>query len=53
MDVSCSQAEFSGAGFQDDAIGGVEGLEFLGDGEGSVGGGVVDDDDFVGEGGGG
>lgn len=46
MDVCGAQAELAGAGFEDDVRGGVEGLQLLGDGEGAVGGTVVDDDDF-------
>ena len=46
MDVCGAQAELAGTGFQDDVRGGVEGLQLLGDGEGTVGGAVVDDDDF-------
>ena len=46
MDVGSAQAELAGTGFQDDVRGGVEGLQLLGDGEGAVGGAVVDDDDF-------
>lgn len=57
MDVGGAEAEFAGAGFEEDVGGAVEGLELLGDGEGAVGGGVVDDYYFpvevavVGEGG--
>lgn len=47
MDVSGAEAEFSGAGAQEDTLGGVEALELGGDFEGAVGRGVVDDDDFV------
>lgn len=47
VDVGGAEAEFAGAGAEEDACGAVEVLELLGDGEGAVGGGVVDDDDFV------
>ena len=50
VDVGGAEAEFAGAGFEDDVRGAVEFLELLGDCEGAVGGGVVDDDDFVVEG---
>ena len=43
VDVGGSETEFAGAGFEDDAVGCVEGLELLGDGEGAVRGGIVDD----------
>ena len=46
VDISGAQAELAGTGFQDDVRRGVEGLELLGDGEGAVGGAVVDDDNF-------
>lgn len=46
MDVGGAEAEFAGARFEDYVGGAVEGLELLGDGEGAVGGGVVDDDDL-------
>lgn len=45
--VGGPEAEFGGAGAEDDVGGGVEGLELAGDGEGVVRGGVVDDYDFV------
>jgi len=48
--VGGAEAEFAGARLEDDVGGAVEFLELLGDFEGSVGGGVVDDDDFVVEG---
>lgn len=41
MDVRGAEAEFAGAGFQDDALGGVEFLELFGDGLGAIWGGVV------------
>lgn len=47
MDVCGTEAQFAGARTKDDMLGVVELLELLGDLEGSVGGGVVDDDDFV------
>ena len=43
VDVGGAETEFAGAGFENDAGGGVEGLELLGYGEGAVGGAVVDD----------
>lgn len=50
VDVGGAEAEFAGARFQHDVGGAVEFLELLGDGESAVGGGVVDNDDFVVEG---
>lgn len=44
--VGGAEAELAGARLQDDAFGGVELLELFGDGEGAVGGAVVDDDEF-------
>ena len=46
VDVGGAETEFAGAGFEDDARGGVEGLELLGYGEGAIGGAVVDDYEF-------
>ena len=42
MDVGGAETELAGAGFQDDALGGVELLELFGDGLGAIWGGVVD-----------
>lgn len=47
--VGGAEAELAGTRPQEDACGAVEFLELLRDGEGAVGGGVVDDYDFVGE----
>ena len=44
--VGGAEAEFAGARFEDDAGGRVEFLELLGDGEGAVRGGIVDNDEF-------
>lgn len=44
--VGGTEAELAGARLQDDAFGAVELLELFGDGEGAVGGAVVDDDEF-------
>ena len=49
VDVGGAEAEFPRAWLQDDAGGRVEFLQGLRDGEGAVGGGVVDDDEFPGE----
>jgi len=46
VDVGGAEPEFAGAGFEDYVGRAVEGLELVGDGEGAVGGGVVDDYDF-------
>jgi len=46
VDVGGAEAEFSGARAEEDVGGAVEGLELLGDGEGVVWGGVIDDYDF-------
>lgn len=47
MDVGGTEAEFAGARAEEDACGAIEVLELLCDGEGAVGGGVIDNDDFV------
>ena len=46
VDVGGAQAQLSGAGLEEDAVRGVEGLELSGDLLGAVWAGVVDDDDF-------
>jgi hypothetical protein len=45
VDVGCSETEFAGAWLEDD-VGGVGFDELVGDFLGSVGGAVVDDDEF-------
>lgn len=46
VDVGGAEAQFARARFQHDALGSVELLQLLGDLQGAVGRGVVDDDDF-------
>lgn len=46
VNVRGPQAEFARAGFEHDALGRVERLQLLRDGEGPVGGGIVYDDEF-------
>jgi hypothetical protein len=46
MDVGGSEAEFTGARADLDALGGVDFLELRGDFLGAVWGAVVDDDEF-------
>lgn len=47
VNISGTEPELAGAGAEEDVFGVVELLELLGDFEGAVGGGIVDDDDFV------
>ena len=47
VNISGAEAEFPGARAQEDVFGVVQLLQLLGDFEGAVRGGVVDDDDFV------
>lgn len=46
VDVGGSQTEFTGAGADLDALGGVDFLELGGDFLGAIGGAVVDDDEL-------
>jgi hypothetical protein len=46
MDVGRAETKFASAGAELDALGGVDFLELLCDVLGSVGGAVVDDDEF-------
>jgi hypothetical protein len=46
MDVSCTQAELSLAGLEDDVFGAIEFLELLRDLEGTVRGSVVNDNNL-------
>ena len=46
VDVGGAETHFAGAGFEDNVRGTVDGLELFGDGEGAVGGTVVDDYDL-------
>ena len=46
MNVGGAEAKFTGSRLQSDAFGGVELLELFGNGQGAVGGAVVDDDKF-------
>jgi hypothetical protein len=46
VDVCGSQSEFPSSGLEDDVVGAPDFLELFGDFEGSVGGAIVDDDDF-------
>lgn len=44
--VGGPEPQLSGSRFKDDAVGGVDGLELLGNVEGAVRGGIVNDDQF-------
>lgn len=44
--VGSPEPQLSRSRFEDDAVGGVDGLELLGDVEGAVRGGIVNDDQF-------
>ena len=46
MDVGGTEAELAGPGLEDDALGAIEALQLLGDLEGAIWGGVVDDNQF-------
>ena len=47
MDVSGAKAEFAGTRAEKDVVRVIQLLELLGDFEGAVGGGIVDNDNFV------
>lgn len=47
VNISGAEAEFTGARAQEDVFGVVQLLQLLGDVEGAVRGGIVDDDGFV------
>ena len=46
VDIGGPETQLARPRFENDAIGGVDGLELLGDVEGAVRGGIVNDDQF-------